>query len=301
MYMIVPNSVFRWLTAGIACWIMSSCGVAYKTLRMEVLEPAGISIYGGGKIAFLNRKTSASPPRHHDYFSEIFYSGIEAGIADKAKFDSLILLEEDSFHHVEKDYIIKPLQAEVVNKVCIHYDVDYIISLEYSCLMSPNSGSEWIVYLYAYGMQDFIDSVVYRCDSAAIVDVEKNVWSYGILYANHIAPHWVGTKRRLYFSDKDLKAGYTLFRKGDLEQAEKRWLTMTQFPSVQAVKAAINLAWLYESSEELEKAEAILLQAQKLAQQRNIGDQSVNYLEEYLAIIRKRMRDNKLLINQLNT
>ena len=68
---------------------------------------------------------------------------------------------------------------------------------------------------------------------------------------------------------------------------------------MQAIKAGLNLAWVYENAGDIEQALQILKETKQIAENENLDNKTTVYLNDYLKIIEKRTEQIKKLDEQI--
>ena len=68
---------------------------------------------------------------------------------------------------------------------------------------------------------------------------------------------------------------------------------------MQAIKAGLNLAWVYENAGDIEQALQILKETRQIAENENLDNKTAVYLNDYLKIIEKRTEQIKKLDEQI--
>ena len=118
-------------------------------------------------------------------------------------------------------------------------------------------------------------------------------------YAGRITPHWKESERRLYRSGKVVRTGYIFYKAERLDEAIEIWSVARQASTMQAIKAGLNLAWVYENAGDIEQALQILKETKQIAENENLDNKTTVYLNDYLKIIEKRTEQIKKLDEQI--
>lgn len=302
-------------------WVSTlvSC-TTYRTLPIEILEPAKIVLEPGKKVALLDRNIrypdhkkmfiNYIPELDRAYAFQEFSNGINYILTGSNYLDTALLLQEKGSSFVPDSTMPSPLNIDSVRSLCETFHVDYLISVEVQFYNMENRGSElknnWFIRLYAKDKTSPLDSILLqdRIDEAYISNEEfayyvlDGTWGLGVNYAERIVPHWGQTERRVYCKGKVLGVGDACLQANNPEEAYRIWFGAMQIPGKTAILAAMNLAWLYENNTDFEGALSFLLQAQKMASTVKIDTGEKNYLEQYIEIIRKRIADKELLDQQ---
>lgn len=297
----------------------ASC-VTYRTCEVEVLAPADITLRTGSKVGFLDRRIRRTedtsfilyqyPGIVPDELTMVFYNGLTARWMEDGKRDSLPAFVSSQIQYVAGDSVPAPYRAEEIRNLCRSLGLDYLISLEiYRYGTDARNAlveSNYVIRLYAADSAKAVDSVVYRDDLSDYLNEEvdfiaymqDNAWEKGSLYAERLVPHWTPARRRIYNQQKILRMGDVFFRNGDPLQAERLWTAATEAAPKVALKAYINLAWLYENQGDFEKAFQLLETARQLTSAHQLSRKDIDYLECYLQVIRKRREDLFLIERQ---
>lgn len=129
--------------------------------------------------------------------------------------------------------------------------------------------------------------------------IRVGAWDMGANYARRILPSWVHTERRIYCQGKILRVGDALLLNGREEEAIRIWENAIKLENKTALRAGINLAWVYENAGEFGQAEALLQKALNLARRLQIKRGDKTYIEYYLQIIRQRRERLTVLEQQM--
>lgn len=311
----VFTQIFRWLTVITGGCLVSGC-ITYRTLRIETLEPAQVVLEKEGRLAVLNRNllyradsmANAAVRKAYSYpdVPTAFCDGLNGGLAFAEPVDTVIVIESMEKMYC-KDSLPQPLNPGTVAKICSKFGIAYLISLESHFYQPHNKQAyyEWFVRLYdSQGI--IVDSVQmrkktkYKKNTFALKDeILMNSWDNGKEYVGRITPHWVETERRLYRTGEILRLGYLYYQLGQMDEAIKTWSMAQQFSTGESIRAAINMACLYENTEDMESAVWVLREALQMAEEKGITDKDVAYLKKYLKIIEKRIENIELLNYQI--
>lgn len=306
-----------WIVAVI---LLASCA-EYRTLRVEVLKPARITIEPGKTVGYWDRnirpQTDTSfvlnryPGLSADELAYTFYSGLQSVFREAREGDSLQPMSGRERVYLADRQLPEPVRAADLKKLKEAFGMDYIIALEkigyYPDPDRRKISCNLFLRLYSCDRGTVMDSVGYANDlTEGIVNeyelgdyIHDQLWNCGIECAYRMKPHWVSMERRIYNGEKVLKMGDVFLLREDQEQARKLWNAATSMSPKQAVRAYINLAWLYESRGNFEEAGRMLRRGLELAESKNMENTDVGYLKEYLKIITQRIKDAGLLDRQL--
>ena len=301
--------------------ICSACS-SYRTLEVEILSPAKITLEREGKIGFLDRQISRAADTTFVLYSYqgispaelsfLFFSGLQDAYRDIQKGDSIPeLLAKTRTYLPARDTLPRPLSKGEVEKICEAYQLAYLISLEtYSYTINMDLlevRNKYTIRLYSRYAEKPLDFVVLGEDLSAFLNddydfvtyIRDKAWETGFTYAHRIMPYWSPVKRRIYNGQKVLKIGDLFLQKNDVEEARKLWEAATQLSPGTALKAYINLAWLSENEGNFAAALEVLQKAQKLASAEKISSKDKTYLEEYIEILKKRIQEMQIIEKQM--
>lgn len=294
-----------------------SCS-AYRSLQIEVLQPASIEVERGKRVAFMDRNIRqedspllfVDPESEKSLFRE-FARGINH-VFTEMEYDTLILLAERDRTLLPENVYPYTIPTDTVNSLCRKFNMEYIISLEmqYYEVRRHIVTCKWLVRLYKSGCHAPLDSIIlsgflpdmeYEDMDLLFQDIQIACWDKGASYAKRITPYWEQTERRVYGQGKVLGLGDVFLQEGKTEEAIRIWKGACELSGKRAIQAGINLAWVYEDSGDFARALGFLEWAEKLAGENRINNQTTVYLQEYLQIIRQRIEQQKILDQQINS
>lgn len=312
----VFTQILCWLTVITgSCYFFPGC-VAYHTMRIETLEPAQVMLESEGRLAFLNRNllyradsTAHISVRNAYSFDDVptaFSDGLNGGLAFAEPIDSVIVVKNTDRTYC-KDSLPSAILPEIVEKICSKFGIAYLISLEchFYQQMDKKAYHKWYVRLYdSQGV--IIDSALIKNEMKSSKntfvlqdEILMKSWDNGKEYAERITPHWAETERRIYRTGDILRLGYLYFRLGQTDEAIKAWSVAQHFSTGEAIRASINLAYLYENGEDMENAVRVLREAVQMTKENDVTGKDVTYLEKYLKIIEKRIENTDVLNYQI--
>lgn len=295
--------------------------MSYRNVSIEILKPAVVTLDSCRRVALLDRNViyhADSSFFLYDYegitrldLFEYFNTGMDYGFVE-AELDTVIPLRESSVTRLDHSVLPEPLTAAQINKIFTDFHTDYIIGVEGHVYRVSRKEhlvkSIWFIRLYdcrsasvtdtcfmisGFPVNKILDDETYADEIAGIA------WEKGVEYTNRILPHWEETVRRVYNKGRILGLGDTFFRQGNLQEAERLWCAALKTSPKMALKAATNLAWLYENNGHFEEACHILEEVIEQARRKGIVNECVSYNTEYLKELRQRVLDSRLLQQQL--
>lgn len=307
----VFTQIFCWLIVAIgSCCFLAGCS-AYRTVRIETLEPAKFFLERGNRIAFLDRNIfsqvdSAQIALSQKMIAKSFSDGINDGLVSAEPSNTPIILEQIDASG-SKDHLPEMLEYQQIVRLCSKFKMDYIVSLENHFLQRKDKKYHysWLIRLYHYSSFTPVDSCVFenklsKTKKDELMDeLMETSWKTGVKYAERILPYWKESERRVYRNGKALRLGDMFYRSGQLDEAIKVWSAARQISVEEAVRAIFNLAWVHENAGDIEMAAQLLKEAEQLAKGQNIRPKDADYLKEYLKIINLRIENIKLLDNQI--
>lgn len=301
----------KWSTVA-SLLLLASCS-SFRNLNIEVLEAPKIVLDNGKGVAFLDRNiiyTADSALFMYKYegisryeLSMLLFEGLKKGLTENGGFDTIIPMAGSRSTYLAKDSLPQPLSLAEVNRICNNFNLDYIITLEYyRYRIDPivhSLQNDYLLRLYSRDSIDPIDSVRFVRDLTGFIGDEYDLVDYiadmvhysGLDYTTRITPHWVNHVRRVYNHGKTLRVGDLILKSGDQEQALDIWEAVTKLSPKQAIKAYMNMAWIYENSGDFDTAVSLLEQAQQLVKEKKLENADTAYLEKYLKMVRKRIQD----------
>lgn len=323
MYRMVSSQIFcrvsGWVCIGLAV-LCGSCR-SYRTFQAEVLSPAQFTL-DRGQIGFLNRQLRLAqdtslilynyPGITPNELCFLFYKGLNSAWVEGGQRDSIVAFIGSEPTYISGDSLPSPYTFPEIRKICRKLELDYLISLEtYFYDINPRTEeikSNYCIRLYAADAAEPLDLIFYRDDlTDYIVEdmdfaeyMKDNAWNKGVQYMERLIPHWTVVDRRIYNKEKVLRMGDVFFLENHPEQALKLWEAATKLSPKIAIKAYMNLAWWYESQGDFEISLSLLKEARQLAGGKKLMNADVQYLEEYLEIVEKRLKDVTLIEKQMH-
>lgn len=303
--------IFRWvaflsLTGGVgAC-------APYRNMSVEVLRPAQVSVDRAGRVGVLDRNMAyrTTPIRFKDEegarmeLAEQFAAGMQDVMQAAGREDSLACWRESRMDTLAAPELPMPLARDSVDAFCRNHGVDYVVALE-MCWWEVRKEEMFyngLVRLYTAGGEVPPDSVRFALEMGNVHDLEYYEDLYGFLksavreqgrvYAERIVPHWEICERRIYNRGRILRLGDAYYRDGKEEEALKVWEAALRLSGKTAVRAAMNVAWMYEKAGEYDEAAALLTKL------RGVKPKEAEYLAEYLEVLAGRMREKIVLDEQ---
>lgn len=317
MYRMVSTQIFCRVITVIICLMTAASCRTYRTLSIDVLEPAQVLLKNKGKIAYYDRniryksdnayflRTYDIPMRTQA--SGSFFEGLAAGLKANDRQDTVLLMEERKITFPEIFPPAEASQAEL-RRLFQTLNLQYIITLEYQHITKQETGSgfqtEWLLRLYSKDNITAIDTFIHKEPVKYTVPsdneyLEEDSWNIGYHYAERLVPHWKNSVRRVYNKGKVLRLGDSFLKGNNTDQAFNVWEAALGKSPQLTIKAAINIAWLYENAGDFELAWQILSNALQQAKEQNIVNEDVDYLNKYLKIIEERIKAKEQLDMQL--
>ncbi|WP_294139496.1 DUF6340 family protein [uncultured Sanguibacteroides sp.] len=313
-------------TRGVILFLVFSCltsCVGYRLLDIDVLEPADRELKQGDiKILFLDRKLiyrsdslSLRELRNlsgliREDLVECFYDGFQAGIHNSAKkvvLGRAIGLNNRYMSDTTNPAPLTLSELQTVNKG----SYSYVLGVE-SCMFRLydryNAVVDNALFLRLYDTEsnqpiDTMHSNILRSAITAGEDINAICDFYyqlGIEYAKHLVPTWQPEKRRIYLGNNTLKLGYYFLKDEKYDQAYEIWSAALHMRPLVAVKATVNLAWLYERQGNFQGAIDLLNAALEHMEKYNVKNSNISeYIENYIQILNQRIKDDRKLLNQL--
>ena len=320
MHGMVFTKIFRWLIWGLWGVTLCSC-TTYRTLSIEIFQPAGFYIGQGKKLALLERNIRNEnsiltfmkniPALDREYLFEDFCEGVKFIWETSGYKDSIICLKEQEIGYWNQSSNPPPFAPDSIVNMCRDFRVDYLLSIElqYYDIVDPRGeiNTIWLTRLYDKAQGEPVDSVKisFKLDQEnfgefdnLLEGIRNSFWEAGMISGQRLVPSWQETRRRVYTSGKVLRLGDTFLRHGDSEEAFNIWTGALKLAPKTAIQAGINLGWLYENAGDFEQARDILSECRKLAEENKLKGEEVNYLKDYLEIICRRMEEMKILDRQ---
>ncbi len=318
---IVFTKILRWLVSGGIGITLMACE-AYRVFPVEVLQPADFQIEAGEKIALLERnirRRENIPEWMNDYVSfrreylfEDFCNGVKETLANSGYTDSIVCLKELSETYWKESENPSPYPPDSILNLCQKYKVDYILSVELQYCDYPDYSHEiagyWFIRLYDKKTATPVDSTQiidtiegeYFEGSEESEEMMRHLFrEAGNASARRLTPHWLPVQRRIYTHGRVLRLGDYYLKRNQIEDAFDVWQGALQLSPKTALRAAINIGWLYENAGDFKQAETILSETLSWVKEKKIKGPEVRYLEKYLEIIREREDKVELLNLQL--
>ena len=113
-------------------------------------------------------------------------------------------------------------------------------------------------------------------------------------------PTWNAVERRIYRQGRVLALGEAYWRNGQDAEAVEVWQRASRLSGKTAVQAYVNLAWLQESREDFTRALELLREAERIVQEENVSGGVADYVDEYIRILEKRLRERDILSQQMD-
>lgn len=295
-----------------------SCS-GYRTLSVDVMQPAKVGIEPGIPIALMDRNIRVSDDIHHllakygdidrnNLFVE-FVDGMRYVLEESNFSDTLVplMFQEVTLH--EKGFFPLPMEADTVKSLCRRFGVGYlaVLELQYYRTAGQQLNNNWLLRLYRADSGCPIDSLA-LCNHIGrhtdhteefLENVLAGAWEKGSEYARRIVPYWEPTGRRVYNGGKVLRLGDYYLREGNIDKAIEVWSAALKLSPKIAIRAAIDLAWIYENAGDFRQAAGILEEAEDLAESRELKNAAVDYLRKYVQVIHQRIEKSKVLDRQV--
>lgn len=311
---------------GTLLFLVFSCLIScagYRLLDIDVLEPADRELKPGDiKILFLDRKliyqSDSMAFRELKNLSgltrgdlvECFYDGFQAGIHNSAK--KVVLRRAVGLNSKYMRDTITPAPLTLSELQTVNKGVySYVLGIE-SCVFRLydryNAVVDNALFLRLYDTEsnqpiDTMYSNVLRSAITAGEDINAICDFYyqlGLDYAKHLVPTWQPEKRRIYMSNNALKLGYYFLKDEKFDQAYEIWNAALNMRPLVAVKATVNIAWLYERQGNFQGAIDLLEAALRHMEKSNVKNNNLSeYIEHYIQILNQRIKDDRKLLNQL--
>lgn len=315
----VFTKIFRRLIFVLSGCLCLSCS-AYRICQVEVLQPASLQLEQGKRVVLIDRNIHFNtgsltvkgeiPELEESNLYRQFADGMNAMIEETGHLDSLRTLEPGQTVLLNEGNFPPHLSQDSIRRICQAAMADYVASIEiqYYSVADSYLKNNWLLCLYDPDSVNIVDSVFLRTVVAAVDDVPEDVLNniiasfgeQGATYAWRLVPFWAETERRIYNNGKLLRLGDFLLRDNKTEEAIKIWTAALQLSPKTAVRAGINLAWIYENAGDFEQALDILKQMQTLATKEKLNNDVTVYLGEYMQVIKKRIKEFQLLISAEN-
>lgn len=310
--MVFTQILYKLTLIAFCCGLSSGC-VSYRKIKVEMLEPAEVVLKENSLLAYLDRniiyKPDTLPPLWNirKQVPEIFGEGLNGGLFYAEPTDTAIVMKEKKSSYYRGAYP-PSIDPEMLTKLNEKLGVDYIVSLECHYLERQDNKNnyKWFIRLYDAEVGQTVDSLVMSSkvtNSKDIYtlqdDILQKTWDKGLEYAERIVPHWKESERRIYRSGKVVRMGYIYYKADKIDEAIGIWSVAERISPSQAVKAGLNLAWVYENEGDMEQALQILKATRQLAEREHLENKTTLYLDKYLKIVEKRAEQIKLLDQQI--
>lgn len=300
-------------------WLCTSCA-GYRTLQVDVLEPAVVTLGKDKKIGFWDRNIRSQYDSSFvfnsysgissDELAYVFYSVLQEALKE-SETDTMQFVSGKNKRYVPDREIPAPLAAGKFVEIGRRFGMDYIVALEKTGYRIDPAEKhvkfDLFLRLYDCRRGDAPDSVLYENDlkealmsGYALADCMKELMEErGNEYVCRLKPYWQTVERRVYNGGRVLKMGDVFFLRNDREQAKRLWEAATRLTPGQAVRGCLNLAWLYEMEEDFSAAERMLQQGLRIAEEKGLDNADTDYLKMYMKVIVKRIKDRALLDRQM--
>lgn len=297
---------------------MISCST-YRTFEVEVLQPAEKTLTEGKNIGFWYRNVRfASDTTFFLYYQDglapeelaaIFYYGLNDMVNQEGERDTVAVVPPG--HVVYQDSLPQPLTPGEIKSLCDRMNVDFIVALEmyvYGVNIPKHIvNSNYFIRLYSRNSVFPVDTILYKDNLADILSDEydyvslmrDNAYQKGGECAKNLVPYWRTEMRRVYNGEKILRMGDLFLQNNDPGQAKELWEAATRLSPKIALRAYINLAWIYENEGDFSMAQRLLENAVKLAKDNKLDNQVAEYGKQYLKVIEKRIAYSRQLEQQL--
>lgn len=316
MYRMVFTQIFR----GVACLLLAGALGAcapWRNVAVEVLRPAPVVVKPEARVGVWDRNVSyrTTPLRFKDEegaraeLLEQFARGMEEVMQAVGRTDSVVYLLDSRADTLEQPALPEPLARDSVDALCRTLGADYVASVEMCWweLRGEEISYHWLVRLYAAGEEAPLDSARFVQEVGSMRELEYygDLYDFlqlaakerGMEYAGRMVPHWETCRRRIYNRGRILRLGDAYYRDGKEEEALGVWNAALRLSAKTAVRAALNIAWMYEKAGEYEAAAALLTKWQGGRQAMKSGD--ADYVAAYLELLAERMKERVLLDEQL--
>ena len=164
--MVFTQILYKLTLAAFCCSLASGC-VSYRKVKIEMLEPAEITLRENSVLAYLDRniiyKPDTLPPLWNirKQVPKVFGEGLNSGLFYAEPADTAVIMEEKKSSYY-RGIFPPPLNAEILTKLNKKLGVDYIISLECHYLERKEHKNfySWFVRLYDAHSGESADSLV---------------------------------------------------------------------------------------------------------------------------------------------
>lgn len=307
----------------VAVLCFSACA-GFRTLEVSVLQPGKLNLEKSNlRVMFLDRKLihetdrftaaalyQAVGLRRADVV-DCFYDGLRDGLRNGVRPVSLTKGLGLSPRYIPDGMVPTPMTLMEIRRGNRVGNNQYILGMEY-CDFGLVGGREVhlddniLLRLYRVADGSVVDEV--RSDTLGLraetvpgddfATICNFFYNKGWAYAERMLPTWKPTLRRIYGGNRVLELGDYYFEQEKYDDAQTVWTRALSMKPIVAVKAAVNLAWLYERQENYEAAKALLEAALKSYPGRK--DPALqNYVEDYLRDIQERIDTEDEITNQL--
>ena len=327
----------RMLGVAAAVLGLAGCA-GYRTLEVSVLEPGRLELEKTNlRVMFLDRKlvhesderTAADLYRavnlrrddvvdlyravnlRRDDVVDCLFDGLRDGLRNGARPVSLTKGLGLSPRYIPDDTTPAPLTAEEIRRGRGAGAFDYVLGVEYCDFRLDGWDRIYLddnVLLRLYRVADgkVVDEVLSDTlggdDWASGGDDYAKICNFfygkGWAYAERMVPTWRPAWRRVYLGNRVLSLGNYYFEREQYADARTVWTAALEGRPLVAVKAAVNLAWLYEREENY-AAGAALLEAALRSWPGRRSPALRSYVEDYLDELRRRVETEDEITNQL--
>lgn len=294
-----------------------SC-TTYRVMQVEVLEPAAVPLAKGSRVALFDRNIQKegnavqfADPGVGNELQVAFGDGMNHCFVEMG-YDTVMLLGNYRQMRVADIGAVEALPEDTVRAFCRRYDADFVASLEMMAYDYEEDDilCQWFLRLYGAEGGMAVDLVVleerlpeesFTIDSYDLLDYLAGLfWDAGVSYARRLVPTWNAVERRIYRQGRVLALGEAYWRNGQDAEAEEVWQRASRLSGKTAVQAYVNLAWLQESREDFACALELLREAERIAQEENVSGGVADYVDEYIRILEKRLRERDILSQQMD-
>lgn len=305
---------------GIAALVLGGQACSpYRTLSVEILQPAEVYLEPNHRLALLDRNfitpsqtgsllETCGGISRRDLFVE-FVHGMNQVLGETHFFDTLLPLGMETETRWEDDRWPGPIEPDSVRELGTECKADYlaVVEMQFYKPGRHDFADQWGIRLYETASGRPVDSVLLASTHAWNMQDEEDLktdllgaaWDKGAELARRIVPYWEKTVRRVYCSGKTLRLGDAFYQENRLAEAEQVWQGARQLAPKIALRAMINLAWLAENAGEFQRASGLLEEAGKFAADQHMEGEEVSYLRQYMDMIDLRISKANILDRQL--
>ena len=212
MHGMVFTKIFRRLILGLWGATLCSC-TTYRTLSIEILQPAGFHIEQGKKLALLERNIRNEnsiltfmkniPELDREYLFEDFCEGVKFIWETSGYKDAIICLKEQEMGYWNQSSTPPPFAPDSIMNMCRNFHVDYLLSIELQYYDNADPGGEintiWFTRLYDKEQGEPVDSVKisFKLDQEKLGEfdnipecIRNSFWEAGMISGRHLVPSW---------------------------------------------------------------------------------------------------------------